>query len=246
MRAIPTHRLGGVDVDRAGDRPITRRPGFRSRERFDFGGRHRPGGEPFGALVVFNEDHVEDGVGIPMHPHVGVEVMSLMLAGRMHHVDSLGNDIEVGPHDVKVMHTGGGLLHGGTCLGGTRFLQIWIVADAGADRTPAVEVATRDPSGRRDRWQRIAAPIPGGDTICLRQTAWVDRGTFAAGSSVELPQRVDDAASYVYVVDGTATIDGATVSAGDTISLTGDAGPLDASTGVDLVVITQPAAEVGR
>lgn len=137
-------------IDRAQDRAVTRRPGFRSRERFNFGGHRRRGGEPFGALVVFNED------------------------------DSLGNDLIVGPDQVKVMHTGYGLHHGGTCLDGTRFLQIWLAADPTADSSPRVDVVTPEPSGRRDRWQTVAGPTPGEQVVGLRQAAWLFRGAFTA------------------------------------------------------------------
>ena len=49
--------------------------------------------------------------GFPMHPHRGIETVTYMLDGSVHHRDSLGNTGLIGPGDVQWMTSGGGIMH---------------------------------------------------------------------------------------------------------------------------------------
>ena len=49
--------------------------------------------------------------GFPMHPHRGIETVTYMLEGTVHHADSLGNKGVIGPGDVQWMTSGRGILH---------------------------------------------------------------------------------------------------------------------------------------
>jgi quercetin 2,3-dioxygenase len=79
---------------------------------------------------AFN-DPVEGEIrGFPMHPHRGIETVTYMLEGSVHHRDSLGNAGLIGPGDVQWMTAGGGILHeemprrgpGGVIYG----FQLWV------------------------------------------------------------------------------------------------------------------------
>ncbi|MEX0787694.1 MAG: pirin family protein [Anaerolineales bacterium] len=50
-------------------------------------------------------------VGFPMHPHRGIETVTYMLEGSVHHRDSLGNSGLIGPGDVQWMTSGRGIMH---------------------------------------------------------------------------------------------------------------------------------------
>ncbi len=49
--------------------------------------------------------------GFPMHPHRGIETVTYMLEGSVHHRDSQGNAGLIGPGDVQLMTSGGGIMH---------------------------------------------------------------------------------------------------------------------------------------
>jgi len=49
--------------------------------------------------------------GFPMHPHRGIETVTYMIEGSVHHRDSLGNAGLIGPGDVQWMTSGRGILH---------------------------------------------------------------------------------------------------------------------------------------
>jgi len=60
---------------------------------------------------AFN-DPIEGPIrGFPMHPHRGIETVTYMLEGSVHHRDSLGNTGLIGPGDVQWMTSGRGILH---------------------------------------------------------------------------------------------------------------------------------------
>lgn len=60
---------------------------------------------------AFNDPIEGPLVGFPMHPHRGIETVTYMLEGSVHHRDSLGNSGLIGPGDVQWMTSGSGILH---------------------------------------------------------------------------------------------------------------------------------------
>jgi redox-sensitive bicupin YhaK (pirin superfamily) len=71
---------------------------------------------PFDPFLLFDHfafnDPIEGPlVGFPMHPHRGIETVTYMLEGSVHHRDSLGNSGLIGPGDVQWMTSGSGIMH---------------------------------------------------------------------------------------------------------------------------------------
>src|SRR5512135_1378981 len=60
---------------------------------------------------AFNDPVEGPIVGFPMHPHRGIETVTYMLEGSVHHRDSLGNAGLIGPGDVQWMTSGRGIMH---------------------------------------------------------------------------------------------------------------------------------------
>jgi hypothetical protein len=60
---------------------------------------------------AFNDPLEGPIAGFPMHPHRGIETVTYMLEGSVHHRDSLGNAGLIGPGDVQWMTSGRGILH---------------------------------------------------------------------------------------------------------------------------------------
>ena len=51
---------------------------------------YNPMKSAFGTLVAFNDDFVEAGKGFGIHPHANMEIISILLKGKMNHKDSMG------------------------------------------------------------------------------------------------------------------------------------------------------------
>lgn len=68
--------------------------------------------DPFLMLDAFRNDNPEDYMGgFPDHPHRGFETVTYMIAGRMRHHDSAGNEGLLTSGSVQWMTAGSGLIH---------------------------------------------------------------------------------------------------------------------------------------
>jgi hypothetical protein len=68
--------------------------------------------DPFLMLDAFGTDQAEDYIGgFPNHPHRGFETVTYMIAGRMRHRDSAGNEGLLDNGGVQWMTAGRGLVH---------------------------------------------------------------------------------------------------------------------------------------
>jgi len=68
--------------------------------------------DPFLLFDHFGSDNPDDYLaGFPMHPHRGIETVTYMLAGTVHHRDSMGNSGAIGAGDVQWMTAGRGIMH---------------------------------------------------------------------------------------------------------------------------------------
>ena len=68
--------------------------------------------DPFLMLDAFRNENPDDYMGgFPNHPHRGFETVTYMIAGRMRHHDSAGNQGLLEPGGVQWMTAGSGLIH---------------------------------------------------------------------------------------------------------------------------------------
>ena len=81
--------------------------------RRSFGPRRSNEYDPFLLFdhFAFNDPVEGPIVGFPMHPHRGIETVTYILEGSVHHRDSLGNAGLIGPGDVQWMTSGRGIMH---------------------------------------------------------------------------------------------------------------------------------------
>ncbi|SEW54242.1 hypothetical protein SAMN04488122_5971 [Chitinophaga arvensicola] len=95
---------------------------------FSFSDFYQPMRSAFGTLVAFNDDFVEPGKGFGIHPHVNMEIISILLKGKMNHKDTMGYVTEIEAPAVQIMSAGSGLRHEEYNIGDeeVNFLQIWI------------------------------------------------------------------------------------------------------------------------
>jgi quercetin 2,3-dioxygenase len=100
-------------------------------------------------------------IGFPLHPHRGIETLTYVMAGRVHHRDSLGNDDSIGPGESQWMTAGGGIFHSEmvevTGPEGHEGLQIWL-------NMPAAE-KMRSPTYRAARTADIGVVEKGGSIV---------------------------------------------------------------------------------
>jgi hypothetical protein len=68
--------------------------------------------DPFLLLDHFASNNPRDyEAGFPLHPHRGIETVTYLLQGVVHHKDTLGNSGSIGTGDVQWMTAGRGIMH---------------------------------------------------------------------------------------------------------------------------------------
>jgi len=68
--------------------------------------------DPFLLLDHFaSKDPRDYEAGFPLHPHRGIETVTYVLSGVVHHKDTLGNSGGIGAGDVQWMTAGRGIMH---------------------------------------------------------------------------------------------------------------------------------------
>ena len=86
--------------------------------------------DPFLLFDVFESDNPDDYIaGFPPHPHRGFETVTYMLAGRLEHRDSVGNQGVIETGGVQWMTAGRGIVHSEMPKqedGLLRGVQIWV------------------------------------------------------------------------------------------------------------------------
>lgn len=85
-----------------------------------------PAHKAVGNLVVWNDDAIAAGTGVPLHPHADMEIITYVREGDVSHKDSLGNQGRLEAGDVQVMSTGTGIKHAEVSDSPTKLFQIWI------------------------------------------------------------------------------------------------------------------------
>ena len=86
--------------------------------------------DPFLLFDDFRNERPEDfRRGFPWHPHRGIETITYVLSGTVHHGDSLGNTGALGAGDVQWMTAGSGIMHQempqGNANGQMHGFQLW-------------------------------------------------------------------------------------------------------------------------
>jgi quercetin 2,3-dioxygenase len=84
------------------------------------------------------------GMQVPPHPHTGLQTVSWLLEGEVHHRDSLGSDVTFRPGELALMTAGHGIAHSEQSPAThPRYLhgaQLWVaLPDAARDTAPAFE-----------------------------------------------------------------------------------------------------------
>lgn len=119
IRPVKTITQSQPTIEGAGVK-LRRAFGFGKTEEFD----------PFLLLDDFRNERPEDYLaGFPWHPHRGIETITYVLGGSVHHGDSLGNRGTLGTGDVQWMTAGSGILHQemprGDAEGRMHGFQLW-------------------------------------------------------------------------------------------------------------------------
>ena len=186
---------------------------------FSFASYHDPEHMGFRSLRVINDDVVLGGGGFDTHPHRDMEIISYVLRGALKHRDSMGTEAVMKAGDVQRISAGTGVLHSEhnfSPIDPVHFLQIWIVPDRkGAKPDYAEKSFAKAPRGQL----HLVASKGGRDgSIPINQDADLYLAKLDPGHSVAHSLSAGRHA-WIHVAEGTATVNGETLNAGDALAL---------------------------
>ncbi|ALD21703.1 pirin family protein [Hymenobacter sp. DG25A] len=207
-------------IIRAADRGLKDIGWLQSNFSFSFSSYHNPERSGFGLLRVFNDDFVQRGGGFGLHAHSNMEIISVLLSGRMNHKDSMGYSEVIEPGGVQIMSAGSGLRHEEHNVGDeeVNFLQIWIEPKL-QNTTPRYQRRQFPEEKRRNQLVTIVSNEEGTAHCWINQNARLSLGYFEAGNTVEYSLNPLNKAVFVFVIDGQLTVNGQTIEKRDSIGL---------------------------
>jgi quercetin 2,3-dioxygenase len=171
----------------------------------------------------YGPDDVADGPGmqVPPHPHTGLQTVSWLLDGEVHHRDSLGSDVTFRPGELALMTAGHGIAHSEQSpVSHPRYLhgaQLWVVLPDGARETaPAFEHHATLPGFTSDG---VTATVLMGELGGARSPGTAHTPLMGADLAVEPDADVElpldpDFEYAVLAASGSAHVEGAPVERG--------------------------------
>lgn len=207
-------------IIRAADRGLKDIGWLQSNFSLSFGPYANPVRSGFGLLRVFNDDFVKPGNGFGLHAHANMEIISVMLAGRMNHIDSLGFKEEVSTDWVQIMSAGTGLRHEEHNIGDdeVNFLQIWIEPKL-QNVTPRYQRRYFPAEKRRNQLTTVVSNEEGTAHCWTNQNAKLSLGYFDAGQTVSYSLNPLNKGVFIFLMEGALTVNGEPVAQRESIGL---------------------------
>ena len=190
---------------------------LKSSHTFSFGGYFNPERVQFGALRVLNDDEVDGGRGFGEHPHDNMEIISIPLEGALQHKDSMGNVATIEKGEVQAMSAGTGIYHtefNKDAGNPVKFLQIWLFPNKRNVEPRYDQVKIASP-GQDSPLVQILSPNAGEAGVWVHQDAWFNLGKLDAGKEVAYEMHKPGNGAYVFVLEGTITVEGQQLSRRD-------------------------------
>lgn len=196
----------------AAERFHTRLSWLDSWHTFSFAGHHDPSWMGFRSLRVINDDRIEAGRGFGLHPHREMEIITVMVEGRIRHSDSMGHSQLLHAGEVQRMSAGTGLSHSEINDGSEpcRLLQIWIEPGSSGE-APAYE---QKPFAIRPSWTPLIAPDRHHGVMAVNRAVRLWRAQPVADQTLSCLLS-PGTHGWIQMVDGFGQADGHALERGD-------------------------------
>lgn len=209
---------------------------------FSFSDFYDPTKIAFGSLLVFNDDYVESGKGFGIHPHMNMEIISVLLKGKMNHIDSLGYSTTIEEGGVQIMSAGTGLKHEEYNIGDgeVNFLQIWIQPKL-QNIAPRYQQRHFAKVNRINKLQTIVSNDEGLSHCWINQNAKLSLGYYDRKSTVEYSLNPTNKCVFIFVITGSIHVANTNLNEKDSIGLWDtDCIQIDCEAGTEFIIIETP------
>ncbi|SJZ57242.1 hypothetical protein SAMN04488128_101771 [Chitinophaga eiseniae] len=204
----------------AGERGVKDIGWLKSNFCFSFSDYYHPMRSAFGTLVAFNDDFVTAGKGFGIHPHVNMEIISVLLKGKMNHKDTLGYSTKIEAGGVQIMSAGEGLRHEEYNVGegDVNFLQIWIQPKL-QNITPRYQQRSFPRSKRKNRLTTIVSSEEGQEHCWINQNTRLSLGYYDLPGSVPYTLHPVNKCLFIFLIEGTLKVNNQVLHPRDAIGI---------------------------
>ena len=187
---------------------------------FSFSDYYHPMKSAFGTLITFNDDYIERGKGFGIHPHINMEIISIMLAGKMNHKDSMNYSTVVEAGGVQIMSAGSGLRHEEYNVGDdeVNFLQIWIQPKQ-QNIIPRYQQRSFPKEKGKNQLTTIVSYEEGQAHCWINQNAKLSLGYFDAGKDISYAFHPVNKCIFVFLMEGDISVSGNQLPSRDAIGI---------------------------
>lgn len=194
---------------------------LQSQHTFSFASYYDPAQMGFSALRVINDDKVAPGAGFDTHGHKDMEILSLVLTGKIAHKDSAGNTEVLPSGEFQLMSAGRGIYHSefnASSAEELKFLQIWIQPNKfGGD--PGYQ---QKDFGQREGLTLILSPDGREGSLTVRQNAFLHQLILPQAGQQQLPLAAGRKV-YIHLITGELDVSGHKLQPGDGIKISDQA-----------------------
>jgi redox-sensitive bicupin YhaK (pirin superfamily) len=166
---------------------------LRANFTFSFGEQFDESNAKFGPMRVCNDDTVAPRRGFGAHPHSDMEIVSVVLSGKLRHEDNLGNVAVTGFGEVQRMSAGTGVIHTEANPSDdeeVNLLQMWFEPEA-RGLPPSYEVSAFDPEALRNAFVPIVSREGGPTAARINQDMTIYLSRLPQGEHIEFFQKPD-------------------------------------------------------
>jgi hypothetical protein len=182
---------------------------LRGNHSFSFGEYQDPENTAFGPMRVANDDVIAPGRGFGAHPHSDMEIVSIVLNGKLRHEDNLGNVAVTSFGGIQRMSAGTGMIHTEHNASDTeevRILQLWFMPYT-RGLEPSYETTSFDPDALSGALVPVVSPEGGARIASIHQDMTIYLGRLAKGQTFSYEQ-AEDRRMYIFAIEGKLGLNG--------------------------------------
>lgn len=190
---------------------------LKRRLTFSLGSFQNPECNGFGKLRVLNEEIVDPGMGIPLHPHENMEIITLPISGAVRHQDSFGNKNIIGKGEIHIMSAGRGVTHAehnNSEFELAHFIQIWILPQQ-VNLPLRYEQKKFNFELPNQALTLLASPNQNTTALQIHQNAYLSALCLEPGETYHYEKYDSTNEIFLFILDGYLKLDGITLQTGD-------------------------------
>ncbi|WP_019913326.1 pirin family protein [Paenibacillus sp. HW567] len=176
---------------------------------FSFGDYYDPANTAFGPMRVCNDDIIAPGRGFGAHPHSDMEIVSIVLSGRLRHEDNLGNVAETTFGGIQRMSAGTGVIHTEHNPSDTepvRLLQLWFMPRT-RSTSPSYRTSRFDPAKLHGTLLPVVSANGLTEAVDIAQDMTIYLSRLQAGEQLDYRQP-QGRRIYIHLIEGQLKLNG--------------------------------------